>query len=411
MSTRFKLPKSHEELLDLQRQTTELLRQHRVRIALSKLSPRGANVETQQAVLARYETAAALYAAAGKPSAATAATYEKIAGPLINEAFEAEQDVWQLVVEKANHPKTWYLLKAAMQYVLVDRMRRAKQIIDGWDRADPQTRAIDDVSEAFRLAVPVLVASANALDAMPVGGLPPKLSGVSVRSVKSKSASIRGKPADWREQIASRLEGELQLAYLIQAISGCRNEEILKGVSVVLLPDGLLDVTVAGAKVGKHAGQLQRSFTVAVNSGGVAAMLGALLEGNVPVNSSQLLAGEDREKTKDKYRKAVARASQSVFPPKKGKQGLSAYSLRHQFKKDVSTSADRETVAKAMGHSTTRSATYYGAGGKAGGGTVTPLNVKATRPVKQRLSIHAKASKTQRAAIGAAVRKGSKPKM
>jgi len=207
------------------------------------------------------------------------------------------------------------------------------------------------------------------------------------------------------------LEGELQLAYLIQAISGCRNEEILKGVSVVLLPDGLLDVTVAGAKVGKHAGQLQRSFTVAVNSGGVAAMLGALLEGNVPVNSSQLLAGEDREKTKDKYRKAVARASQSVFPPKKGKQGLSAYSLRHQFKKDVSTSADRETVAKAMGHSTTRSATYYGAGGKAGGGTVTPLNVKATRPVKQRLSIHAKASKTQRAAIGAAVRKGSKPKM
>ena len=44
----------------------------------------------------------------------------------------------------------------------------------------------------------------------------------------------------------------------------------------------------------------------------------------------------------------------------------------------------REKTAEMMGHSTMKSATYYGAGARAGKGAVKLSRVSATRPVKQR---------------------------
>lgn len=411
MSQRFKLPTSPQGLFLLQRETSELRREHRVRIALSRLSPRGAKEANEQAILARYGTDAALFAAAGPPSAASIRSYRKTGLPLINRAIESGRDVWQLVEEKAGHPKTWYALKAAVQYMLIDLMGRCKEVIDRWSRADAKTRSDPVLRAAFREAPVTLVALANFLDATPVGGLPPKFAGVSGRSVNSKSASIRRKPANWREQVAAKMTGTLKMAYLIQAVTGCRNEEMVNGVDVMLLDGGMLEFSIAGAKVGKHAGQPTRSFRVAVGSSGVAAMLGALLRVDSTVHTAQLLVGEDRDKVKDAYRKAVARVSQRAFRPKKAAQGLSAYSLRHQMKKDAGESLSREDLAKAMGHTSTRSACAYGSGGKAGGSAVAPLDVKATRAVKQRASIHSARAKKAAAPTSAgstpSVRKAS----
>jgi hypothetical protein len=399
MSQRFRLPTSKLELFDLQRQTSELRSEHRVRIALSKLCPRGATETSRQAVLARYGTDAALFAAAGTPCEATIRAYRRDGKRLLNAAIESRRDVWELVEQTANHPKTWYALKAAVQHQLIELMDKFKERIDMWFRADAKMKVDPAFVAACRAAPGKLVAVANFLDATPVGGLPPKFAGMSGRSVNSKSASIRRKPANWREQVAATMTGTLRQAFLIQAVTGCRNEEMVNGVEVMLLDGGMLEFTIAGAKVGKHAGQTSRSFGVAVGSNGIAAMLAALLQVDSPVHTTQLLVGKDKDKVKDAYRKAVARASQRVFRPKKGTQGLSAYSLRHQMKKDAGESLSREDLAMAMGHTSTRSACAYGNGGKAGGSAVAPLDVKATRAVKQRASIHA--TRAQKSAASA----------
>ena len=377
-----------------------------MRIALSKLSPRGATEATQQAILARYGTDDALFAAAGAPSEATLRTYRRDGKRLIHLAIESRRDVWWLVEERAKHPKTWYALKAAVQHQLIELMGGCKNVIGKWFRADAKMRADHVLLAAYRHAPATLVALANFLDATPVGGLPPKFAGMSGCSVNSKSASIRRKPANWREQVAATMTGTLKLAYLIQAVTGCRNEEMVNGVDVVLLDGGMLEFTIAGAKVGKHAGQPTRSFRVAVGSSGIATMLGAMLRVDSTVHTTQLLVGEDRDKVKDAYRKAVARTSQRAFRPKKATQGLSAYSLRHQMKKDAGESLSREDLAKAMGHTSTRSACAYGNGGKAGGSAVAPLDVKATRAVKQRASIHA--TRAQKSAAPASA--GNEPR-
>jgi hypothetical protein len=351
-----------------------------MRIALSKLSPRGATEVTRQAILAHYESDAALIAAAGAPGASTVAAYRRSAEPLVREAIALGRSVWDMVEERAGNPNSWYTLKAAVQYVLIEKLQQPKQVIDSWTRAKPEVRNNVEARKAFELAPVVLVALANSLDATPTGGLPERFAGKSTRSLKSKSRSIQRRPENWREQIAETMTENLRLPYLIQAVTGCRNAELERGVSVVLLADGRLDCTIAGAKRGKHAGQESRNFKVDVSNGGVAAMLGALLQANSPVNSTALVANADS------YRKAVVRASARVFEEKKAARQLSAYSLRHQFKKDISRTTSREGLAKAMGHATTRSACAYGSGGRAGASAVTPHDIKATRPIKLRSS-------------------------
>lgn len=233
---------------------------------------------------------------------------------------------------------------------------------------------------------------------------------MTTRSAKSKSASIRGKPENWRERVAAKLDGNLKLAYLIQAVTGCRNQEMVNGVNVVLLHNGMLEFSIVCAKVRNVLGQEIRSYKVPAGAGGVSAMLAKMLSVGLPLNTTDLLVGEDRDKVKDAYRKAVARLSQEVFVPRKGTQGLSAYSLRHQMKRDASKSLSREDLAKAMGHTSTRSACAYGNGGRVGSGAVTPLDVKATRPVKQRESIHLAHKKAAAPESGAVTRRARKNK-
>lgn len=64
---------------------------------------------------------------------------------------------------------------------------------------------------------------------------------------------------------------------------------------------------------------------------------------------------------------------------------FSAYSVRYQLKADLLADGwSPEEIAMAMGHSTVRSGTAYGRGGRSGGGGVKPLAIKALRPVKLR---------------------------
>ncbi|MBX3619363.1 MAG: hypothetical protein KF891_05150 [Rhizobacter sp.] len=384
MSTKFKFPGSVEEEYQLQRDTTRLLREHRLRIAMNKLCPRNRSDDAEQtaqkrrAVLARFQTEEGVIAATDGPAPETALRWRKRAKKVFKQARDAHRDVWGLVEERSGNIDSWYAFKAQLQFYLVEELSGAKRDFDLLC-AERRRGALDaEGLEGLSASVLLLLAYANALAATPEGRPEKFNGGGSKRSPNSKSASIKRRPDDWRERVAATMEGDLKLLYLMQCVTGCRPAELKSGVSVELLADGELEFSVMGAKLGKHAGQPVRKGTVDSRTG-VASELAKLLRVGVPVASTPLIG------LVDTYRKQVSRRSEKAFPEKKTTRRLTAYSARHQLRVDLRASGtSREKTAEMMGHATTKSATYYGIGGRAGSGAVKLAQVSATRPVKQR---------------------------
>jgi hypothetical protein len=137
MATVFKVPASMDELHQLQRETTHLLRDQRVKIALNKLCPRHKSDDADQTAAKRLELRAKfksdeeLIAAAGKPARATAARYLKRATGVFADARQMGCDVWKLVEERS-HVDSWYTFKAGMQFFLVAKVAESKNALDMW---------------------------------------------------------------------------------------------------------------------------------------------------------------------------------------------------------------------------------------------------------------------------------------
>lgn len=376
----FRAPTSRAECEDLQRETTELLRQHRRLVAINKLCPKRMTAAQREAVLAQFDSDRDLIAAAGQPEQETARKYRNRGRRYLEDAIAGDRDIWALVAERSNTRDSWYTARAAAHFYLLEAAVMAKRAIDAWYRAAATKATTDDLRVMFLQATKLLPAVANAIAATPFGGPPEKFqgSGKSKRPVNSKSASIRNVPDDWRVQVANGLGGSVKLLYLLQCVTGCRPAELKKGVAAVRKDDGNLEFTVMGAKVGKHSGQQERHIVVAA-SDGVALELRRLLSVGSPVQSRELIGKVNT------YCKAVARCGKKLFPEKKTNKQLTAYSARHQYKNDIRDAGlSREEIAKAMGHATTKSSSYYGTRVKSGGGAVKPRSVNATRKVKVR---------------------------
>ena len=412
MSTHFKRPISRDELHQLQRDTTALLRKHRVRVALNKLCPRhksedaAATAARREAFRESFKSDDALIAAAGQPAKETVSRYFKRGRGVFEEAHADGVDVWQLVLDRSSSVDSWYTFKAGLQFFLIQQVSRFKRIIDDWDsgkRPAPTDATYAEAKQLALLAPTYLPALANALAATPEGGAPEKFEqGGHKRCLNSKSWSIKRRADDWREQIASIMEGDMKLLFLMHSVTGCRPVELKNGVTVELTANDEILFAVKGAKLGKHSGQSLRSGRIEVKTG-VAGELAKLLTVGQPLTSAPLIGKVDT------YRKSVARTAERVFPGGSVNRRLTGYSLRHQMKADLrAMGLSREKMAEALGHATTKSATYYGTGGRAGKGAVTLRQVSATRPVKQRVPHRPKG---KRAEANASVSPSVTPKL
>jgi integrase len=385
MTTEFKVPNSPDEVLQLQRDTTQLLHDQRVKVALNKLCPRhrsddeARTAEKRRELRAGFNSDKELIAAAGRPAPVTAARYRVRAKGVFADAQQMQCSVWKLVEERSRNVDSWYTFKAGMRFFLMEKVGQAKKVIDEWRAARRAGTPAPFPKSTFDYAIRLLPALATALAATPDGAPPEKYkSGGSRPGVNSKAASIKGRPDDWREQVAATMEGSTKLLFLMQCVTGCRPAELKRGMSVMLAEHGELEFSVAGAKVGKYAGQPLREGGIEAKNG-VAGELAKMLKVGLRVDSAPLM---DVVNT---YCRLVARRAEKVFPTKKANRRLSAYSSRHQLRADLRGSGvSREKTAQMMGHTTTKSATYYGTGGRAGRGAVKLSQVSATRPVKQR---------------------------
>lgn len=199
---------------------------------------------------------------------------------------------------------------------------------------------------------------------------------------KSKRSDLKHLPANWRDQLHKQLEGsKYELAYLVEAVSGCRPGELEKGVKVICSEEsGLLTVRIDnGVKVTEQKGQPWREITYRVDQN---PLVGALYEvcRKAAQDTEKIEMVVDIEKTTN-WRAALSLAGQKQWPRLKFR--ICPYLLRNAATSDWKRAGlSEEEISAALGHCVNKTSSNYGqfqiGQGVAG---LTPELIGAARPI------------------------------
>jgi integrase len=163
---------------------------------------------------------------------------------------------------------------------------------------------------------------------------------------KSKKASIKSLPYDWRSQICSNMTGHKHFAEVrILACTGCRPCEVVRGVQVYRDSMGI-NFRITGGKFDEVRGQEWRILTLPLNH----PIASTIADGLYQASSAESLT------------KAITRKSVRL-----GFEGVSGYSFRHQMGSDLKASGfSKQKIANALGHISTTTQESYGNSGTGG---------------------------------------------
>ncbi|HHJ1391839.1 hypothetical protein ACIRTV_30465 [Pseudomonas aeruginosa] len=199
---------------------------------------------------------------------------------------------------------------------------------------------------------------------------------------KSKRSDLKYLPGNWREQLYKQLEGsKYELAYLVEAVSGCRPGELEKGVKVICSKEsGLLTIRVDnGVKVTAQKGQPWREITYRVDQ---SPLVRSLYEAcrKVAPNTQSIETVVDIEKSTN-WRAALSSAGQKLWPRLKFR--VCPYHLRNAAASDWKRAGlSEEEISAALGHCVSKTSSNYGQfqiGRRAGG--LMPVGVRAARHI------------------------------
>lgn len=188
----------------------------------------------------------------------------------------------------------------------------------------------------------------------------------------SKRKDMQKLPEDWRERIIARMP-MYRLAVLTEAVTGCRPDELTRGVKLEIV-GGELVAEIQGSKVKEKSGQPWRKLAWSVDSD---SPLVRMLVGEVLVGAA--VAKIEDAKT---YSGAVRAAGAREWP--KRKASLAPYCFRHQMASDMKASgAEDSDISAALGHCVDVARSYYGQWqqGRVSGG-VAPTRVEAARVIR-----------------------------
>jgi integrase len=187
----------------------------------------------------------------------------------------------------------------------------------------------------------------------------------------SKRKDLRGLPADWRERMVARLPN-YRLAVLVQAVTGCRPDELVNGVQLEI-QSGYLVATIKGSKVTAKTGQPWRRLLWQVDS--ESPLVRHLV---AAVQAGASMAKIENAKA---YSGAVRAAGAREWPRRK--TTVTPYCFRHAAASDMKASGiDKALISQALGHCSDITKQYYGSWHQARGGSVSPNLVEAARAVQ-----------------------------
>ena len=302
-----------------------------------------------------------------EPSRKTASDYESMARRFIGNGIP---DIEEIIGRLATTAKknTWFKRRAAILYSAKERMQGLLKAQDAIQR-QLRTNPDPELQETWEGMIESLAFFTALVDAMPSGCPIPE---ADKKPRHSKRTDMGGLPQDWRERLLDRLPS-YRLPYLAAAITGCRPDEIKKGVTFTL-DGGDLVATIQGSKVTAKTAQPVRELTWTLPTTGMVDMLAE----EVRRSGGELMVSiEDTKKFSD----AVRMAGKREWPGRK--KDMRPYCLRHQFSADMKASgASDEDISKAMGHVSVSTAEFYGTA-KQVRGSVVPERVWAERAVRK----------------------------
>ncbi|WP_312905165.1 hypothetical protein [Stutzerimonas nitrititolerans] len=214
---------------------------------------------------------------------------------------------------------------------------------------------------------------------------------------KSKRSDLKYLPSNWRDQLHRQLEGsKYELAYLVEAVSGCRPGELEKGVKVICSKEsGLLTVRIDnGVKVTDQKGQPWREITYRIDQN---PLVRALLEvcRNVVPGTEMIETVVYVDKTTN-WRAALSSAGQKLWPRLKFR--VCPYHLRNAAASDWKRAGlGEEDISAALGHCVNKTSSIYGQFqiGQGGGG-LSPVEVRAARHILDTRTLSHQVSRTSR---------------
>lgn len=208
---------------------------------------------------------------------------------------------------------------------------------------------------------------------------------------RSKRSSLHGLSTDWREQLYLKsASGKYEYATLTTILCGCRPAELVNGVVIVLKSDPRPTIIfrILGAKVGIDQGHEIRELEYDLCH---TSFLLQILEKALKENGGRIHAQIENTKA---FSVAITRMSKCLWP--KHKQNVTPYSIRHAFASDLKSKFNRIEIAKALGHTSTRTQKTYGQRQLSNGLlSMTPSRIWASAEVRDPESLHPKIKTSQ----------------
>lgn len=186
----------------------------------------------------------------------------------------------------------------------------------------------------------------------------------------SKRSDMRGLPSEWRMQLLDHMKNSTYLMpYLVMALTGCRPEELEKGVRISK-SEGTIRFDIQGAKVKETQGQPDRVITYSTDDD--YALVKAF------VNSNFVYPGVIKVGKKENYTSAIKKFCRKIWPKKK----LTPICIRHAAASDYKNYLSSDDGSKGLGHAVDATKSRYGQRQMSKGGGLKPVAVSATREIR-----------------------------
>lgn len=199
-----------------------------------------------------------------------------------------------------------------------------------------------------------------------------KHSRTQVGKSKKRGLKILSKDGDFRIRLAAAAGKAGQVAILVLAIAGIRPAEMEKGVLLKIVGEHEFDVNIGGVKYTKTTGHEFRGQRHDIRLSDLAAKLFAAIK----KAGGMLQLKRSTGALRDDVKAAAKRAKMPLT--------ISPYSLRHQFAADLKAAGwSPVDVARAMGHSSTRTGGRYGRKKSGSAGTSSMVKVWASGMVQE----------------------------
>ncbi|MGE6497104.1 hypothetical protein ACQKFX_21335 [Cupriavidus metallidurans] len=301
-----------------------------------------------------------------KASQTTIEGYEREFNRLVGTSESREHmDLWHAVCDTTKK-RTFYRRLAALRYGLRAQLSASLRRQDQAQR-NGNTVAWRDEVEYLSGLLELATLMEQAKGTCPILDAQPR---------QSKRRTLRGLPSDWRHQMSNGLStSKYHLAYLAEALTGCRPDELQRGVQVHR-SIGHVEFIIAGSKVKATQGQPTRSIRYSTSD--QHPLVQEILK-YIPQQADAEITVSVANKVS--YTSALRRVGKRLWPRRQSE--ITPYCLRHAAASDWKAHLPTEQVSAALGHAVDATASLYGQRQMGGGGSgLSPIGVNAERAIK-----------------------------